>query len=118
MTAETRDSSADLHHHGHPGSATGGTAAPHRRPRWLLPTIAAVAIATALVLLDIISLSTAFYAGLVGGMLLMHLGGHGHGHGGHADEGTSAASGAGDTAGNDDTDGSREHDQQHPSACH
>lgn len=41
-------------------------------------------LAMGLVIAGLVSASTAISAGLVGGMLLMHLGGHGHGgHGGH-----------------------------------
>lgn len=54
------------------------------RPRWLLPAVVGAIVAGALVFAGVISLSTLLYAGLVGGMILMHAGGHGHGgHGGH-----------------------------------
>lgn len=53
------------------------------RPRWLLPGLAVAIIVGALVVAGVLSLSTVLYAGLLGGMLLMHLGGHG-GHGGRA----------------------------------
>lgn len=49
------------------------------RPRWLGPLAVAVVIAAVLVLAGVVALSTVFYAGLFGGMILMHLGGHGHG---------------------------------------
>ena len=49
------------------------------RPRWLAPLAVAVVIAAVLVLAGVVALSTVFYAGLFGGMILMHLGGHGHG---------------------------------------
>ncbi len=52
------------------------------RPRWLGPLAVAAVIAAVLVLAGVVTLSTVFYAGLFGGMILMHVGGHGHaGHG-------------------------------------
>lgn len=55
------------------------------RPRWLGPVAVATVIAAVLVLAGVVALSTVFYAGLFGGMILMHVGGHGHGGrgGGH-----------------------------------
>lgn len=55
------------------------------RPRWLAPLVVAAVIAAVLVLAGVVALSTVFYAGLFGGMILMHVGGHGHGGrgGGH-----------------------------------
>lgn len=55
------------------------------RPRWLAPLAVAAVIAAVLVLAGVVALSTVFYAGLSGGMILMHVGGHGHGGrgGGH-----------------------------------
>lgn len=55
------------------------------RPRWLLPGIVVAVVAGGLVVGGVISLSTVLYAGLFGGMILMHLGGHGHG--GHGADG-------------------------------
>jgi hypothetical protein len=49
----------------------------------LLPAGAAAVVLFALVALGVISLSTVLYAGLLGGMVLMHVGGHG-GHSGHS----------------------------------
>ena len=49
------------------------------RPAWLLPAVALVVLGAALAFLGIIPVSTVLYAGMVGGMLVMHLGGHGHG---------------------------------------
>lgn len=61
------------------------------RPRWLLPALAAVVVATGLVVAGVVSASTVLSVALLGGMLLMHLGGHGHGglagHGGHGEAG-------------------------------
>lgn len=53
------------------------------RPRWLVPGLVIAVIVGGLVLAGVVSLSTVLYAGLFGGMMLMHMGGHGHGgHGG------------------------------------
>jgi hypothetical protein len=66
-------------------TTAGGTST---RPRWLMPGIAVGVVVAGLVLAGVVSLSTAVYAAMFGGMLLMHLGGHGmhggHGVGGHA----------------------------------
>ena len=71
------------------GGAAGDAERPSRRsiasarPRWLLPAVGAALVAGALVVAGVVSLSTVLYAGLFGGMILMHMGGHGHGgHGG------------------------------------
>ncbi len=55
------------------------------RPRWLLPGLAAGIVVSVLAVAGVLSLSTVLYAGLFGGMILMHAGGHGRhgGHGGH-----------------------------------
>lgn len=50
------------------------------RPRWLLPGVVIGVVAAALVIAGVVPFSTVLYAGMLGGMLLMHLGGHG-GHG-------------------------------------
>jgi hypothetical protein len=50
------------------------------RPRWLLPGMVSGLVAAALVVAGVVPLSTVLYVGMFGGMLLMHLGGHG-GHG-------------------------------------
>jgi hypothetical protein len=77
-SSETADSSSDgsvpaVHHEPAPA-----------RPWWLLPALLAGALAAGLVIAGLVSPSTAISVGLVGGMMLMHLGGHGHGgHGGH-----------------------------------
>jgi hypothetical protein len=53
------------------------------RPRWLVPGLLVAIVVGGLVVADVLSLSTVLYAGLFGGMILMHVGGHGHGgHGG------------------------------------
>ena len=71
------------------------------RPRWLMPALAVGAVAIALVVAGILPLSAALYGGAFGGMMLMHLGGHGAhgGGGGHAAHG--AADAEVDAAGRD-----------------
>ena len=87
MTAQVHDPSA----HGkrrRPGPpATGGAAITTTRPRWLVPGLAIGIVAAALVVAGVLSFSTVLYAGLIGGMLLMHTGGHGGHGGGHAGHG-------------------------------
>ena len=54
------------------------------RPRWLLPGLVIGLVLGGLVVAGAVPLSTVVYAGLFGGMILMHVGGHGHGsHGSH-----------------------------------
>ena len=70
-------------------------AAPMRaaRPRWLLPGLLVAIVAGGLVLAGVLSPSAVLYAGLFGGMFLMHVGGHGgHGGGGHGGHGHGAPS--------------------------
>lgn len=70
------------------------------RPRWLLPGILVALVAGGLVVAGVVSLSAVLYAGLFGGMILMHAGGHGHGHGGHGSAGHAPhTSRAGDLSG-------------------
>jgi hypothetical protein len=64
-------------------------------PRGLLPGLAVAVVVAGLIVAGVVSLSTALSGGLIAGMLLMHLGGHGMhgghgggGHGGRADSGT------------------------------
>jgi hypothetical protein len=94
MTTHAHDpaSHADSHR---PGSAADATTAA-ARPRWLLPGLAAGIIIGALVVAEVLSLSTVLYAGLFGGMLLMHLGGHGGHGGGHGRHGPHAGHGRDD----------------------
>ena len=88
MTAHAHDPAA----HGggrHPESvgAEGGPMTASR-PRWLLPALVVAIIAGGLVVAGVVPLSTVLYAGLFGGMILMHAGGHSHGgHGGGHDGG-------------------------------
>jgi len=60
-------------------TATGRPVAAFRRPGWLLPALAIGLLGIGLVVAGVVSLSTALYVAAFGGMLLMHLGGHGHG---------------------------------------
>jgi hypothetical protein len=77
-----------------PGDSSARGTSP--RPRWLMPGIAAGVVVAGLVLAGVVSFSTALYAAMFGGMLLMHLGGHGmhggHGGGGHAGDAGGGAS--------------------------
>jgi hypothetical protein len=70
-------------------SATGSA-----RPRWLLPALVGVVVVGALVVFGVLSPSAALYGGLIGGMLLMHAGGHG-GHGGGSGQGGQGGHGGG-----------------------
>lgn len=92
MTAHVQDPAA------HYAGARAGTASSDpgpvlaARPRWLLPGLLITLVAGGLVLTGVMSLSAVLYAGLFGGMILMHTGGHGHGghgsagHAAHGDE--------------------------------
>ncbi len=84
--------SAHIHDPAMQGSAVaapnrgGATSTGPARPRWLVPGLLIALIAGGLVVAGVVSMSTVLYAGLFGGMILMHMGGHGHGghsHGGH-----------------------------------
>ena len=66
----------------------GAVQTPSRRPRWLLPGLLVATVVAVLVIAGVLPLSTVLYAGLFGGMILMHVGGHG-GHGGHGGPGAS-----------------------------
>jgi len=71
-------------------TATGHPGAAFRRPAWLLPALAIGVVGIGLVVAGVASLTTVLYVGAFGGMLLMHLGGHGHGghgNGGHGNRG-------------------------------
>ena len=74
---------------------TASSAAPlSSRPAWLLPGLLIAIVAGGLVVAGVVPLSTVLYAGLFGGMMLMCMGGHGHGgHGsaGHAGHGRVAS---------------------------
>ena len=130
MTAHVHDPSADGDRRPHGPTASGGAPMASARPRWLLPTLAVGIIAAALVVAGVLPFSTVIYAGLFGGMLLMHAGGHGGhgghggGHGGHGGghEGHGGGTaGAGDLSQpSDDPNGSEthDHDQRNAHSCH
>jgi hypothetical protein len=56
----------------------GGTTQP-ARPSWFLAALGAAAVGIGLVIAGMISATTLIYVGVIGGMLLMHLGHAGHG---------------------------------------
>ena len=90
MTTHVHDPSTGADKPG-PGNATatGRPGAAFRRPAWLLPALAIGVVGIGLVVAGVASLTTVLYVGAFGGMLLMHLGGHGHGghgSGGPADD--------------------------------
>ncbi len=117
-------------------TATGHPDAAIRRRGWLMVALAIGLLAIGLVVAGVVSLSTVLYVGAFGGMLLMHLGGHGHGaHGGGAHGGGQAndlSRGSGDpqhepTRSGDELDDrapnqphrNESHDDQHSShGCH
>jgi hypothetical protein len=82
MTAHVQDPSMPVDEaiDTHPGDTRAGRAS--TRPRWLVPGIAVGVVVAGLVLAGVVPFSTALYAAMFGGMLVMHLGGHGM-HGGH-----------------------------------
>lgn len=63
---------------------SGAPAARSRRPRWLLPVLVAAVLAIALVIGGFLSGTVVLYAFSMGGMLLMHVRGHGGEGSGHA----------------------------------
>lgn len=122
--------------------APGGGSTVAARPRWLLPGLLVALVVGGLVVAGVVSLSAVLYAGLFGGMILMHAGGHGHGgHGsaGHAAHGSGMSpredlsggssdaqpSGSGSSAGLDEraandsqTSETERHDQHSSHGCH
>ena len=108
MTAHVHDSSTQPSNRKdsgvHAARATGST-----RPRWLLPAVVGAIGVIVLVWYGILSPSAVLSGGLIGGMLLMHVGGHG-GHAGKGDHGDGAQTGpqavrgASDDPGRDRTD--------------
>jgi hypothetical protein len=88
------------------------------RLRWLVPGLAIGIVAAALLVTGTVSFSTVLYAGLFGGMLLMHLGGHGM-HGGHG-AGSLGAGPSGDPPKvSDHGRGAEERPETHrPHGCH
>lgn len=95
MTAHVHDPSSQRESRGLRPTPAGGAVATSTRSRWLVPGVAIVIVAAALVLGGVLSFSTVLYAGLFGCMLLMHTGGHG----GHAGHGGGHESRGGGTAG-------------------
>ena len=79
MTAHVHDSSMP-HTRGEDGAVPAGQATGSTRPRWLLPALVGGIAVAVLVAYDVLPLSAVLYGGLFGGMLMMHVGGHG-GHG-------------------------------------
>jgi hypothetical protein len=132
MTTHVHDPSIEGDDPGRGGTtATGHHDAAFRRPGWLLPALAIGLLAIGLVVAGVVSLSTVLYAGAFGGMLLMHLGGHGHGaHGGGHGNDLSRGSGGSQqqrTGSGDELDDraanqpnrNESHDDQHSShGCH
>lgn len=72
------------HAHGSRSTNAGRFGGLNRRQRWALVGIPVALVAGLLVLAGVVSPSTVLYAGAFGGMMLMHLGGHGS-HGGHGE---------------------------------
>lgn len=111
---------------------------PAARPWWLLPGAAGAFVIGGLVVAGVLSLETVLYVGMFGGMILMHVGGHGHGGNGGHDGGKSPGSTAlrqgssdaqprqaGSTVGlepraDDDSreSGTHDHDQHSSHGCH
>jgi hypothetical protein len=89
MTAHTHDRSRITPDtdDGPQDPASRSEAAPNRR-RWLVPGTIAIVAAAGLVVAGVVPLGTVISVGLFGGMMLMHLGGHGM-HGGHGTVGHS-----------------------------
>ena len=98
MTTHAHDPSANSV--SAPASVTAGTPTIATRPRWLMPALAVGIVAVGLVATGVVSLSTVLYAALFGGMILMHLGGHGR-HGGHGRSGSHSGHCAGISRGDD-----------------
>src|SRR5512136_2255651 len=71
------------------------------RPVWMLPALVLGLIVAGLVVMGVVSLSAVVSIGLLGGMLVMHLGGHGM-HGGHSTNSGHASHGVEDAPAIDD----------------
>lgn len=116
MTAHIHDPAT--HGGGVPApNSSGRVSKAQSRSRWLLPGLLVALLVGGLVAAGVISLSTVIYAGLLGGMMLMHLGGHGHGGhggGGHGGRGASGHEGH-SSATNDADDLSRRSSDSQPS---
>ncbi len=135
-----------VHAYDHPTQAA-PSATGSARPRWLLPALVGGVVVGALVVFGVLSPSAVLYGLLIGGMLLMHAGGHGghgggsgqRGHGGHGggaggptsddvnlsrrspgSQANSSGSGEGldDRAWNDPNGSETHHDQRSSHSCH
>lgn len=92
MTAHVHDPAT--HGGGVPATNRGvATSTGPTRPRWLVPGLLIALLVGGLVVAGVVSISTVLYAGLLGGMILLHMGGHGHGGHSHGDHGGGVASG-------------------------
>lgn len=98
MTTHVHDPAIEERDPGRAGTtATGSPVGALRRPGWLVPALAIGVLGIGLAVAGVVPLSTVLYAGAFGGMLLMHLGGHGHGghgNGGPADDLSRGSGGA------------------------
>ena len=81
MTAHVHDSSTH-HTRGEDGAVPAGQATGSTRPRWLLPALVGAIAVAVLAAYGVLPLSAVLFGGLFGGMLLMHVGGHGGHEGG------------------------------------
>ncbi len=88
------------------------------KSRWLIPGIAVGIAATALVIAGVISVTTLVYTGVIGGMLLMHLGHGAHrAHGAHNGQGGKGLDGS-DDSGTPESDRASSADRPESHSCH
>jgi hypothetical protein len=78
-----------------------------RRPSWLLLALVASLIGASLVVAGVVSAEVAIYVGVFGAMMLMHIGGHGHGAHGVDIRDDQSAGPAGHPRGSEDLDQAR-----------
>ncbi len=92
------------------------------RPRWMYPALAVAAVAAVLLYLGIVTPSSLLSIGLFGGMIGMHLFGHGShgGHGGHETHGSEGATSESQATGAEADQATQETDQstRHRGGCH
>jgi anti-sigma factor RsiW len=89
-----------------------------RRPRWLLPALGLALIAAALLATGILTPSSLLSIGLFGGMIGMHLFGHGA-HGGHGTPSSEAAPASAAPASDlEPAETGASQDVQHRGGCH
>ena len=112
MTAQAHDPST--HRRSRPAAGAPGAPTVPTRLRWLLPALAVGIVAAGLVVAGVVPLSTVLYAGLFGGMILMHARGHG-GHGGHGGSSSRLDDRASDDQRESET---HDHDQRNRHTCH